>query len=242
MRPMKRSPHLIIVEDDRDISKLVAKFLTENGYRVSTASDARAMDRILASNQIDLIVLDIMLPGEDGLSICRRLNVTSRIPIIMLTARGAETDRIIGLELGADDYLAKPFSARELLARVRSVLRRASELPAAFTEDTPSLLIFEGWRLDLGLRRLYSPDSVRIRLTSGEFDLLVAFCQHPLQTLTRDQLLDLTRGRIPSALDRSIDIQVSRLRRKIEIDPKDPKFIQTVRSGGYMFSTQVDPA
>ena len=239
---MGRSPHITIVEDDRDISRLVAKFLTENGYRVSTAADGRAMDRILASNQIDLIVLDIMLPDEDGLSICRRLNVTSRIPIIMLTARGTETDRIVGLEIGADDYLPKPFNPRELLARIRSVLRRSRELPATFSEDTPSVLTFDGWRLDLALRQLYSPDRVRIRLTSGEFDLLVALCQHPLQTLTRDQLLDLTRGRTPNVFDRSVDIQVSRLRRKIEVDPKDPKLIQTVRSGGYMFSAQVEPA
>jgi len=236
---MKRSPHIAVVEDDREISKLVSRFLTEHGLRVSVVSDGRAMDRLLALSRIDLVVLDLMLPGEDGLSICRRLAVDSGIPIIILTARGSDTDRIVGLEMGADDYLPKPFNPRELLARIRAILRRSEAVPAVHRTDMPSRLGFDGWKLDLALRRLYTPDRVRVRLTSGEFELLVAFCQHPQQILTRDQLLDLTRGRGANVFDRSIDIQVSRLRRKIETDPKDPKLIQTVRTGGYVFAAEV---
>jgi two-component system OmpR family response regulator len=236
---MDRSAHIVVVEDDREISGLVQRFLIQNGYRVSAATDGHAMDRILSSSRADLIVLDVMLPGEDGLSICRRLNVTTKTPVIMLTARGTETDRIVGLEIGADDYVPKPFNPRELLARIRSVLRRAGELPTSFDQNAPAIFSFDGWRVDLGLRRLHSPEGIRVRVTSGEFDLLVAFCQHPKQILTRDQLLDLTRGRTSNLFDRAIDIQVSRLRRKIEVDPKDPKLIQTVRFGGYMFSASV---
>lgn len=244
---MSRTPHLLIVEDDREIRDIVTRFLTQHGYRVSTAKDGREMDKVLEAGRIDLIVLDLMLPGEDGLSICRRLRATPRgspggssggapVPIVVLTAMGDETDRIIGLEMGADDYLAKPFNPRELLARIRAVLRRSGPAP----EATPSnAMEFAGWRLDLGPRRLYDPTGLRVTLTGGEFELLVAFCQHPRRVLNRDQLLDLTHGRSAQAFDRSVDIQVSRLRRKIEPDPREPTLIQTVRSEGYMFTPHV---
>jgi two-component system OmpR family response regulator len=236
---MERTPHCLIVEDDREISDLVGRFLTKHNFRVSVAANGRAMDRVIAESRIDIIILDIMLPGADGLSLCRRLRAESTIPIIMLTALGDEMDRILGLEMGADDYIAKPFNSRELLARVRAVLRRVATLPESPLAAKSNSLTFDGWRVDLAKRQLHSPDGARIVLTSGEFDLLVALCQHPHRVLTRDQLLDLTLGRSAKAFDRSVDIRISRLRRKIEFDPKQPKFITTVRSGGYFFAAQV---
>ncbi len=234
---MDRTPHLLVVEDDREISALIARFLGHHGFRVSVVPDGRGMTRALADCRIDLVVLDIMLPGEDGLSLCRRVRSQSTLPVIMLTARGEEMDRIIGLEMGADDYLNKPFNPRELLARIRAVLRRATVLQAG--GESTRILDFAGWRLDLGLRQLHTPEGTRVTLTSGEFDLLAAFCEHPRRVLTRDQLLDLTHGRNARAFDRSIDIQVSRLRRKIEPDVRAPTFITTVRSGGYFFTPDV---
>jgi len=239
---MERVPHCLIVEDDREISTLIARLLPKHGFRSSIAADGKAMDRVLSESRIDLVILDIMLPGENGLSLCRRLRSESTVPIIMLTALGEEMDRILGLEMGADDYLAKPFSSRELLARIRAVLRRVAMLPDNRAVAKSSGLMFEGWRLDPGMRQLHSPDGARVVLTSGEFDLLVAFCQHPQRVLTRDQLLDLTHGRAAKAFDRSIDIRVSRLRRKIEVDPKAPKIITTVRTGGYLFAAEVAAA
>lgn len=236
---MERTPHCLLIEDDREISTLVTRFLTKHGFRVSIAADGRAMHRILSESRIDIVVLDIMLPGEDGLSLCRRLRADSNLPIIFLTALGEESDRILGLEMGADDYIAKPFNTRELLARIRAVLRRFSNIPDTVLPAKASVLTFEGWRIDLAKRQLHAPDGTRTVLTSGEFDLLVAFCQHPQRVLTRDQLLDLTAGRSAKSFDRSIDIRISRLRRKIELDPREPKIITTVRSGGYFFATQV---
>jgi two-component system OmpR family response regulator len=236
---MERTPHCLVVEDDREISDLLARFLVKHGFRVSVAPNGRAMDRILGESRIDIMVLDIMLPNEDGLSLCRRVRSESNVPIIMLTALGDEMDRIVGLEMGADDYVAKPFNSRELLARLRAVLRRVQSLPESVQAAKSSTLTFDGWRVDLALRQLHAPDGARVVLTSGEFDLLVAFCQHPHRVLTRDQLLDLTLGRSAKAFDRSVDIRISRLRRKIEPDPKQPTFITTVRSGGYFFAAQV---
>jgi two-component system OmpR family response regulator len=234
-----QTPHILFVEDDADIRTLVGDFLQQNGYRVSAARDGRELDRIFDVSRIDLFILDIMLPKEDGLSVCRRIRATSSVPIIMLTARGSEVDRVLGLEMGADDYLTKPFSTHELLARIRAVLRRSQMVARAPRERRHSLLSFAGWKLDLGLRRLQSSDGAAIPLTGGEFELLVAFCEHPKRVLTREQLLDLTRGRAAALFDRSIDIQVSRLRRKLEENPKDPVLIQTVRSGGYIFTPEV---
>ena len=235
---MEQTPHILFVEDDADIRSLVADFLAQNGYRMSVARDGRELDRALEVSRIDLLILDIMLPKEDGLSLCRRIRAASDVPIIMLTARGSEIDRVVGLEMGADDYLTKPFGTHELLARIRALLRRAN-LSRAPREHRPASLSFAGWKLDLGARRLQSVDGAAVPLTGGEFELLVAFCEHPRRILTREQLLDLTRGRAAALFDRSIDIQVSRLRRKIEENPKDPVLIQTVRSGGYFFAAEV---
>lgn len=235
---MVRSPHILLIEDDREISTLVSRFLRANDMRISAISDGRDMDRILKDNHIDLMILDLMLPGEDGLSLCRRLRASSNLPIIMLTAKSEEIDRIIGLEIGADDYLTKPFNPRELLARIRAVLRRgATDIP----NDNPlgSILNFDGWLMDPNTRQLNNPEGARVVLTSAEFDLLRVFCERPRRMLSRDQLLDLTQGREGNLYGRSIDILVSRLRQKMEKDPKEPTLIQTVRSVGYMFSPEV---
>jgi two-component system, OmpR family, response regulator len=197
------------------------------------------MRHVLTGGAVDVVLLDLMLPGDNGLELCRRLRSESNIPVIMLTALGAETDRIVGLEMGADDYVVKPFSQRELLARIRAVLRRTSSLPYDARSASTGLLAFSGWRLDAAKRQLEASDGTLVMLTSGEFDLLVALCQHPQRVLSREQLLDLTVGRGAEPFDRSIDIRISRLRRKIEEDPKNPKIITTVRSGGYFFAAEV---
>lgn len=235
---MTNQAHILIVEDDNEIARSTSRFLSQAGYRVSLAPEARTMDRLLKDSRIDLMLLDLMLPGEDGLSICRRLRSVTNMPIIMLTAMGEEMDRVVGLEIGADDYLAKPFSARELLARIRAVLRRGSETAPA-GEARGGKLTFDGWILNSHTRQLHNPDGVRIMLTGAEFELLTAFCERPRRVLTRDQLLDLTQGRSAGPFDRSIDTLVSRIRQKIEKDPKDPVMIQTVRLGGYMFTPEV---
>lgn len=243
MKAMDRTPHLLVVDDDREIRSLVAQFLTKHGFRVTGVRDGAEMMRTLDGARVDLIVLDLMLPGEDGLSLCRRLRAapqTAQTPVIMLTAMGEETDRIVGLEMGADDYLAKPFSPRELLARIKAVLRRVSAPPVAGAPAAAgTVLRFEGWSLDLTKRELRSPDGVLVQLSAGEYDLLVAFVEHPQRVLTRDQLLDLARGRSAVPFDRSVDVQVSRLRRKIEPDPAEPTLIKTVRGGGYLFTPSV---
>ena len=225
-----------MVDDDREIRDLLKRFLGKHGYRVTAVADGREMRRSLADYNIDLIVLDLMLPGEDGLSLCRSLRSSSRIPIIMLTMVGEEADRIVGLEMGADDYLPKPFSPRELLARMKAVLRR---VPADAAAGGPHILEFAGWKLDIGRRRLESPRGLLVDLGAGEFDLLVALAEHPQRVLNRDQLLDLAHGRVEAPFDRSIDMQISRLRRKIEADSTKPELIKTVRSGGYIFSADV---
>ncbi len=231
--------HVLFVEDDPEIRALVADFLRQSGFRVTVAQDGEEMDRVMAAADVDLLVLDIMLPKEDGLSLCRRVRAAGNLPVIMLTARGSEIERVVGLEMGADDYLTKPFGTHELVARIRALLRRAQYVPAEAPDRRRSVLSFAEWRLDLVARRLYSHDGTRVPLTGGEFELLVAFCEHANKVLTREQLLDFTRGRAPATIDRSVDIQVSRLRRKIEKDPKDPMLIQTVRSGGYVFTPHV---
>jgi two-component system OmpR family response regulator len=238
-------PHILIVDDDAEICELVGRFLEPHGYRVTAASDGRSMRAALAQQPADLIILDLMLPGEDGLALCRELRATSRVPIIFLTALNSEADRVVGLEMGADDYLSKPFSTRELLARTRAVLRRAAPTP----EDAPEAasgsgqgrrLRFSGWTLDTGRRQLTAPDGVLVDLSGGEYELLVAFLERPQIVLTRDQLLDITRGRYAGPFDRAIDMQVGRLRRKIEADPRNPELIKTVRGGGYVLASQVE--
>jgi two-component system, OmpR family, response regulator len=238
---MERSPHIIVVDDDREICSLLSQFLTRHGLRVTTARDGAEMTKFLETARVDLVVLDLMLPGDDGLALCRRIRSSCGTPVIMLTAMGEDVDRIIGLEMGADDYLPKPFNPRELLARIKAVLRRSGALAQSSAELAASgrVLSFENWRLDLAKRELMNADDELIALSSGEFDLLQAFAEHPRRVLTRDQLLDLARGRAATLFDRSVDIQVMRLRRKIELDPKDPQLIKTVRSGGYMFTPTV---
>jgi two-component system OmpR family response regulator len=238
---MHRSPHILLVEDDTEIAEMISRFLVKNGVRVSTATNGTEMDRLLGTSKIDLLLLDLMLPGEDGISICSRLRAASATPIVIVTARGADTDRIKGLEAGADDYLAKPFNPRELLARIRAVLRR-SGASAAPGNGAFVTLTFEGWRVDPALRQLRNPAGVRVPLTGAEFDLLLVFCQHPRRVLTREQLVDLTRGRGAAPFERSVDILVSRIRQKIENDPRDPRFIHTVRLGGYLFTPEIQAA
>ena len=237
------SQHILVVDDDREIRDLTARFLRKHGYRVDTAANGREMDAQLAAGRYDLIVLDLMMPGEDGLSICRRLRADGAIPIVMLTALGEETDRIVGLEMGADDYLPKPFNPRELLARIKAVLRRsaaaASSAAAQAVVPTGRRLSFEGWSLDLARRELFDPTGALVTLTAGEFDLLAAFAERPHRVLSRDQLLDLTRGREAGPFDRSVDVQLSRLRRKVETNPGEPALIKTVRGGGYVFAANV---
>jgi len=239
---MATTPHILVVDDDREIRALLSRFLSKHEYRVTTAGDGREMKKALGEWGIDLVILDIMMPGETGLSLCQWIRTKSRVPVIMLTAMGEETDRIVGLEIGADDYLSKPFNPRELLARIRAVLRRASDLPVNGHINPGGVMRFLEWTLDLTTRHLESPDRALVDLTTGEFDLLVAFVQHANLVLTREQLLDLTHSRSAAPFDRSIDIQVSRLRRKIEVNPKEPSIIKTVRGGGYVFTPSVERA
>jgi two-component system OmpR family response regulator len=237
---MPVGPHILIVDDHRELRDLVSRVLTKEGFRVSTAADGRAMRKALADSRIDLVLLDLMLPGEDGLSLCRAVRSESNIPIIMLTAKGDEVDRVIGLEMGADDYLPKPFGSRELIARIKAVLRRSHEkAPNAGSGTRPMYYHFDRWRLDTGAREMLRDDGVAVPLSTGEYDLLIALIERPQRVLNRDQLLDLARGRSAAGLDRSIDTQVSRLRKKLERDPSDPKIIKTVWGGGYMFTPAV---
>lgn len=239
---MTVQPAILVVDDDPDICQLVSQFLQPHGFAVTTAADGKAMRQTMADNVFDLVILDLMLPDEDGLSLCRELRAASRVPIIFLTAVSGETDRIVGLEMGADDYLGKPFSSRELLARVRAVLRRAENPPTQSAElhDRGRLLAFSGWVLDTSRRQLRSPEGVLVELSGGEYELLYVFLKHPRVVLNRDQLLEETRGRMAGPFDRTIDVQVGRLRRKIETDPKTPELIKTVRGGGYVLATDVE--
>jgi two-component system OmpR family response regulator len=233
---MDAKPHVLVVDDDREIRELTSRFLQRNGLRVETAANGIEMSERLVSRRVDLIVLDRVMPGEDGLDLCRDLRRHSRVPIIILTLLGAETERIRGLQLGADDYLQKPFSPDELLARIQAVLRRST---GYINTSTCSILRFAGWTLDLNRRRLLNPAGAAISLTDGEYDLLLAFVHHSQVILSRDQLLDLARGRSTIAFDRSIDMQVMRLRRKLERNRTAPDLIQTVRNKGYVFIPEV---
>ncbi len=236
---MEPEPHILVVDDDRDIRELLSRYLRKNGLRVDVAANGHDMKARLSESHIDLVVLDRVMPGDDGLALCRELRTHSRIPIIMLTLLGAETDRILGFEMGADDYVQKPFNPHELLARIRAVLRRANDLPLQTAYQKSGVLSFSGWTLDRERRRLITPAGVAVALTDGEFDLMIAFAEHPQVILSRDQLLDLARGRAAIAFDRSVDMQITRLRRKIEDDPNDPQFIKTIRNKGYVFTPEV---
>lgn len=236
---MTSEPHIVVIDDHREIRDLVAAYLSRHGFRVSVAESGAALRRILERGTADLLVLDIMMPGEDGLSICRQIRGSNDLPIIFLTAMADDTDRIIGLELGADDYLVKPFNPRELLARVRAVLRRTSGASPPREASKDQIIDFHGWRLHVRRRELQSRDGLGVALSTAEFRLLKVFLDHPHSVLTRDELLDLTVGRTADPFDRSIDNQVSRLRKKIEPDPKNPTIIQTHWGGGYSLSVEV---
>ena len=236
----KARQSILIVEDDRPTRELISRYLTEHAFAVDAVTNGREMDRYLAQNRVDLIVLDLMLPGEDGLSLCRRLRIESTTPVIILTAKGEDVDRILGLEMGADDYLAKPFNPRELLARINAVLRRQALAYTASATEGATALVFAGWRIDLRLRELRNPEGAHVAMTSAEFDLLRTFCERPGRVLSRESLLDLTQGRNSGSFERSIDVLVSRIRRKIETDPQDATMIKTVHSGGYMFTPRVE--
>ena len=237
---MSDNGHIVVVDDEQEICDLVEEYLTGEGYRVSTAHDGAGMRRILSQGPADLVILDLMLPGEDGLTLARSLRSDSAIGIIILTGRSETVDRIIGLEMGADDYLPKPFHLRELLARVKSVLRRAQGRTAETPRTGRGRVRFAGWQLDLSSRELLSPAGQEVRLTTGEFDLLAAFVNNANQVLSRDRLLDLARNRESGPFDRTIDVQVGRLRRKLDDDPQNPSLIKTVRGSGYIFTPAID--
>lgn len=228
---------LLLVDDERTLREPLAEYLTGQGFVVQEAESAAAARSLLTREAPDLVLLDIMMPGEDGLSLCRHLVESRGLPVILLTAKGEAMDRIIGLEIGADDYVAKPFEPRELVARIRSVLRRADRAPGQAEEEM--LYSFEGWQLDPLKRRLTDPEGALVPISTAEFRMLRAFCDHPRQVLDRDRLLDMVQGREAQLFDRAVDNQVSRLRRKIEGDSRDPQLIQTVRGGGYRLAADV---
>lgn len=231
---------ILIVDDDEKIRQLMQKFLTTYGYEVSTAKDGPAMYQSIKQHpDFDLICLDVMLPGDDGFELLRQLRQQYNIPIIMLTAAGEDAERIMGLELGADDYLTKPFNPHELLARIKAILRRGGAAGSS-SGGAPSKLVFLGWTIDKTNRRLVSPEGVEVAMTDGEYRLLEAFAERPNQILSRDDLLEITQNRQAGPFDRSIDVRISRLRQKIEPDAKNPVVIKTVRGGGYIFATKVD--
>ena len=232
-------PHILIVDDHREIRDALAKYLEKNGMRATSAANAVAMDAALKVGQFDLNVLDVMMPGEDGLSVCRRLRATGPMPILMLTALGDETDRIVGLEVGADDYLPKPFNPRELLARIKAILRRSDRPEVTGGSLAGHRLAFDRWMLDPDRRTLTNTDGTEVALTTAEFRLLTVFLERPRFVLSREQLLDLTSGRAAQVFDRTIDNQISRLRRKVEADPTKPALIATVWGGGYSLAADV---
>lgn len=237
---MEQSPHILVVDDDREIRELLARFLEKHRLRITAVRDAREARRAWTNGHYQMVVLDLMLPGENGLDFARWLRTQSDVPVVMLTAMGEETDRIIGLELGADDYVPKPFNPRELLARIRAVLRRAGD-PADRRSDTSSRSMqFAGWTLEPARRRLLNPEGVEVALTGGEYDLLLALVERANRVLTRDMLLDLLRGRQAGPFDRAIDVAISRLRRKLEDNGRNAQLIKTVRGGGYVLAATVE--
>jgi len=236
---MSDEAHLLLVDDERDIREPLAAYLARAGYRVSKAGNAEAARALLAAKDFDLVLLDIMMPGEDGLALTGFIRATTALPVILLTARAEETDRIVGLELGADDYVTKPFSPRELLARIKAVLRRSGDGNSRVRPPEAESFAFGPWVLKTGERELVDRDGVAIPLSTGEYNLLYAFVTHPRRVLSRDQLLDLSQGRELAAFERSIDNHISRLRKKIEESASEPKLIKTVWGGGYMLASEV---
>jgi len=238
MTPPER--HVLLVDDDPEIRRLTEQLLTEAGFKVTALAGAAGAVRHAASGRFDLVLLDVMMPGEDGFSVCRKIRAVSQLPIVMLTARAEEMDRVVGLEIGADDYIVKPFSPRELVARVRARLRRAGDGELAQAKPKHDRLAFDGWIVDLVRRELRAPDASLVSLTAAEFDLLVALATRARRVVSRDELSEILHGRTPHPLDRSIDVAVSRLRRKIEATPDEPRFVRTVRNGGYVFAAEVE--
>lgn len=231
--------HILLCDDDLELRRLLSTFLRDNGYRVTPVGDGREVGRHIADAGIDLVILDLMLPGTSGLEICRNLRTSSTVPILMLTAKGTETDRVVGLEMGADDYVAKPFSPNELLARVKALLRRSRMGPREESAATSRTIKFDGWRLDTLRRELRNPDGVIIDLSAGEYDLLLTFLEAPNRVLDRDYLIEVARKRTAAGFDRSIDVQVSRLRRKLGESESSESLIKTVRGAGYMLTAEV---
>lgn len=236
---MKNIASILLVEDDAEIGELISRYLSAHQIEVAVVMNGKAMDSALNDRVFDLLILDLNLPGEDGLSICRRVRAQLALPIIIVTAQGEDVDRIVGLEMGADDYVVKPFNPRELLARIRSVLRRTRAAPANKKSPDRNAYHFSGWCVDTLARKVIAPSGVKVAMTGAEFDLLYALCEHPNRVLTRDQLISFTHGPTTGPYERSIDVLVSRLRQKIEADPKNPKLLQTVRSEGYIFTAEV---
>lgn len=235
---IKSRPHILLVDDEASIRDPLARYLERQGFRVTEAAEAQAARQALSGFDIDIILLDIMMPGEDGLSLTRHVAANDGPPVILLTAKSEETDRIVGLEIGADDYVVKPFSPRELVARIKVVLRRGVRIPGG-GPAAGTIFHFEGWQLRSAEQQLIDPTGVLVPLSSGEYRLLEALVERSGQVLNRDQLLDLTRGRVAGPFDRAVDNQISRLRRKIEPDVSDPSFIKTIWGGGYRFSVEV---
>jgi two-component system OmpR family response regulator len=239
-KAMNRPEHILIVDDDAEIRSLLRDYLERNGMRAEAVADGNGMRTALQRGRFDLVILDLMLPGEDGLTLCRDLRARSNLPVIMLTARGEDMDRIVGLEMGADDYVPKPFNPRELLARIKAVLRRAQSLPESAASIDAKRIRFAGWTLDLTTQQLVSPKGVVTPLSSGEYRLLRVFLEHPNRVLSRDQLLDFTRGREATPFDRSVDVQVGRLRRRLGDAGREPTLLKTVRNEGYVLAATVE--
>ena len=237
---MENKDRILIVDDDPEIRRLLVDYLEKHGFETVAARDGREMWQGLERHAIDLVVLDLMLPDTDGLTLCRDLRARSNMPVLMLTARGEEADRIVGIEMGADDYLVKPFSPRELLARIKSILRRTRALPPNLRPESQRCLAFAGWRLDTATRALTAPDGVVVPLSGGEFRLLRILLEHPNRVLNRDQLVELIHGREAEPYDRAIDVQVSRLRQRLRDEGREPQLIQTVRGEGYVLAASVE--
>ena len=239
MTRMESQDCILIVDDEPEIRRLLVDYLARTGFEAVAARDGREMWQMLERHAVDLLVLDLMLPDSDGLTLCRDLRAKSNLPVIMLTARGEETDRIVGIEMGADDYLVKPFNPRELLARIKSILRRTRALPPNLKPEPVRCLAFAGWCLDTAERLLTAPDGVATPLSGGEFRLLRILLEHPNRVVTRDQLIEMIHGREAEAYDRAIDVQVSRLRQRLRDDPREPALIKTVRGEGYVLASTV---
>ncbi|MEZ2223364.1 response regulator transcription factor [Rhizobium sp. RCC_161_2] len=237
---MSDAPKILIVEDDAQIAAMIGESLGEQGMFVEVAADGVAMDVKMRALDFDLVVLDVMLPGEDGFSICRRLRRGGDIPILMLTSVSSDIDRVVGLEIGADDYVTKPFVLRELTARIKGLLRRSRLASPPMESQRKRLFRFDGWRVDPIRRQVHDPSHARVAMTTHEFDLLLAFCQNAGRVLTREQLLAVTHAGLAGPIERSIDVHISRLRQKLEADPRDPMLLKTVRLGGYIFTAAVE--